>query len=620
MMSLESDGGEQGAFPAENERNPLGNAANPFPPTLSRAGWKMEAGYRSMAGNHVRARANSKHFGIGQSVGGRYEVAKIYRGDLGVVYGAYDRHERIPVALKSPIERFFANSSARDPVLERAHTWVALDKHPSVVAAHSLEILDGRPYIIMQHVPLNNDIGGNLRDWLGKRPLTLEVAVRFSLQIAQAMQHMSSKMPGVAHGDLNPANVLVDHQGHAKITNLDLDIVHAADSGTPAYLAPELWRGETAEPGADIYAFGCILFEMFTGHSAFAACTLSQWKSSHLRDTPVSPRRIKPEMSAAMESLILACLAKKRSHRPESWDDVVLHCAREYELAQGRPAELDLTDYKYLPEDLENTCRSLAHLGKKTELLELCDREIALDPENPTAWNNRGIAYALSERHEEALASFDAALAIRPEDSNVLGNIGCVYASIHLSREALAAFDAALITDPESPRIWKLKGDAHFDLALDGFDDRYVSEEGMAAYEKALEINPEYAPAWCGKGLALLDMRRLGDALAAFDEAIAINPDFTEALEGKENALSIIKREEKEMASYHRADESSAFPIGEDRTSNSEIGFDNGDPDLVPIETGRSPRGFKNFWRPRIYWAGILLFIGFIVFALSRGS
>lgn len=118
------------------------------------------------------------------------------------------------------------------------------------------------------------------------------------------MQHATRKVPGLVHRDLKPANILVDERGRALVTDFGLAHAAEADAGTPAYMAPEQWRGEDLDQRADLYAFGCILHEVLTGRRLYAAVTVDEWRTAHLSYLPLTPRAFQPELPAMIDELV----------------------------------------------------------------------------------------------------------------------------------------------------------------------------------------------------------------------------------------------------------------------------------------------------------------------------
>jgi serine/threonine protein kinase len=307
------------------------------------------AGYQSILATQFGVPSfagRTERYKIGDRIGGQYEVLAIHHGSMGVVYGTFDHKEQLPRALKTLQERFASKPKMRDLFAEEAATWVRLEKHPFIVRAYLVEKYDSQPYVITEYVRGEEGMGVDLQAWLGHPRLTLKLAVEVALQIAQGMQHAVRKIPGLVHRDLKPANILVDNRARAMVTDFGLVCATEVEAGTPAYMAPEQWRGESLDPRTDIYAYGCILYEMFTGHRIFAAEAVEQWKSEHLTRMPVAPRMLQPDLPDEMEAMVMRCLAKVPGCRPQNWDELVSELAAQFHRLTGQPAVLDFSAYE----------------------------------------------------------------------------------------------------------------------------------------------------------------------------------------------------------------------------------------------------------------------------------
>jgi tetratricopeptide (TPR) repeat protein len=503
-----------------------------------------QAGYQSILSSAVAEPEPERHK-IGDMIAGRYEVLAIHRGSMGVVYGTFDHEEKLPRALKTLQHRFASSKNMLDLFKEEAAVWVRLEKHPFIVRAYLVEKIEGQPFVITEYIRGAAGMGGDLRAWLGHPTLTVQVAVEMALQIAQGMQHAVRKVPGMVHRDLKPANILVDDRGRAMVT--DFGLVYAAESnaGTPAYMAPEQWRGETLGPRTDIYAFGCILFEMFTGHRMFAADRVQEWKAAHLSLSPVSPRTLNPALPLELEALILSCLAKDLNARPSTWDEVVAKCARWFHQMTGQPAVLEFTAFDLTVSELIAASYSLGKLDKHSEEIEICDRALAIDPNCEAAWNNKGVALSNLGRNEEAVAAYDRALAIDPNYTDAWNNKGAELSDLGRKEEAVAAYDHVLAIDPNDVMVWRSKGNALLALGR--------REEAVAAYDRALALDPNDVMVWCSKSTALLNLGRGEEALTAGDHALAIDPNYTDAWNNKGAALLNLGRGEEAVMAYDRA-------------------------------------------------------------------
>ena len=174
--------------------------------------------------------------------------------------------------------------------------------------------------------------GGTLADRLAFRhdPLPLAEIAGYLNQLASAIDYAHQQ--GFLHRDIKPSNVLLDKQGGVYL--VDFGIAHLFDSdlyaideaptsitttgkiyGTPAYMAPERFKGEQAEPATDIYALGVLLYQLVTGQVPFKAGTPIAIGIKHLNELPPSPRSLRPDLPEPAEAAILRALAKEPADR-----------------------------------------------------------------------------------------------------------------------------------------------------------------------------------------------------------------------------------------------------------------------------------------------------------------
>ncbi len=488
-----------------------------------------------------------ERYNIGDKIDDRYEVLAIHRGSMGIVYGTFDHKTKLPRALKTLQQRYSCDQTMRNLFVEEASVWVRLEKHPFIVRAYLVEVFDNQAYIIAEYIRGQQAMGVDLRAWLGRPELTFPVAMEMALQIGQAMQHATRKVPGLVHRDLKPANVLVDDRGRALVTDFGLVYAEHATAGTPAYMAPEQWLGKRLDQRTDIYAFGCILYEMLTGHRLFAAEGIEGWKAAHLGYIAVSPRKLNGELPVELEGFVLRCLAKDIPGRPSDWDEVVDVCGRWFHRLTGQPAVLNFSVYGLTRDELDTASYSLAQLGKHREALDVCDRAIAINPMGDGSWHNKGAALQSLGRAREALEAFDRAIAINPMGAASWHNKGTALQSLGRAQEALEAFDRALATDPKVATRWHTN--ANKAIALLGLGRR---EEALAACDEALVIDPNDAITWHNKGVVLGTLRRTEEALSAFGRALAINPNDEKAWGNKGKALLALGDIEEALVAYDR--------------------------------------------------------------------
>ena len=210
-------------------------------------------------------------------------------------------------------------------------------QHPGITVVFDADVHDGRMFIVTELLS-GEDLGKVLA--AHPRGLLLGQALDFGVQLADALAAAHGR--GIIHRDLKPANlfVQVDERlpgGRLKVCDFGLarDLTSPSTVtttgeifGTPAYMAPEQWRAAAVGLGADLYAAGCILYEMVTGRMPFAGPSLPDLMAQHLTRPPVPPRDLRPGIPAALNDLVLALLSKKAGSRPASATEVLSRLTR----------------------------------------------------------------------------------------------------------------------------------------------------------------------------------------------------------------------------------------------------------------------------------------------------
>jgi hypothetical protein len=205
---------------------------------------------------------------------------------------------------------------------EREGRTAARLAHPNIVQVYDAgeAELDGRetPYIVMEYVP-----GGDLKGLIDKRgKLSVAELARLGDEVCAGLAHAHER--GVIHRDIKPHNILLDENGHARVS--DFGIARALDAtqatrtgaylGTALYSSPEQLRGKKATPQSDIYSLGATLYQAAVGEPPFTGSTPIEIASQHVSKTPVPPRERGADISGNLEALILGCLAKNPDDRP----------------------------------------------------------------------------------------------------------------------------------------------------------------------------------------------------------------------------------------------------------------------------------------------------------------
>jgi len=258
---------------------------------------------------------------------GRYEVVRrLGSGSGGVAYQARDTRLLRPVVLKVLRKDGTSGEQVEKRLLREARLASAIE-HPNVCSIYEVgDDVEGDAFIAMQYVP-----GRTLEEMVGSGPLTLELALSVGIQIADGLA--AAHALGIVHRDLKPSNVMLTDGGLIKILDFGLarQRTEAADlardwsvprrassrGGTAAYMAPEQFVTGTSSERSDIFALGVILYQMTTGFHPFRLPGTHQAqvvRDIQYRD-PDPPRRLRPELPAELEGVVLKALAKNPADR-----------------------------------------------------------------------------------------------------------------------------------------------------------------------------------------------------------------------------------------------------------------------------------------------------------------
>jgi len=268
---------------------------------------------------------------------GPYEiVAPLGAGGMGEVYRAKDtRLERI-VAIKVLPQHLSSSPEVRQRFEREAKTISQLS-HPHICALYDVGNQDGVEYLVMEYLE-----GETLANRLVKGPLPLEQMLRYSIEIADALD--KAHRQGIVHRDLKPGNVMLTGSG-VKLVDFGLAKFAAARPaglsgvtslptqapdltaegtilGTFQYMAPEQLEGKEADARTDIFAFGAVLHEMATGKKAFEGSSQASLISAILRDEPRPISQVQPMTPPALDRVVKTCLAKDPDDRWQSAHDV----------------------------------------------------------------------------------------------------------------------------------------------------------------------------------------------------------------------------------------------------------------------------------------------------------
>jgi eukaryotic-like serine/threonine-protein kinase len=276
-------------------------------------------------------------------LGGRYQVGELLGyGGMAEVHRGRDLRLGRDVAIK-----MLRTDLARDQTFQmrfrREAQNAASLNHPAIVAVYDTgeEIAptgETLPFIVMEFVN-----GRTLKEVLAAEGrLMPRRALEISADICAALEF--SHRHGIIHRDIKPGNVMLTQNGQVKV--MDFGIARALASGattmtqtsavigTAQYLSPEQARGEAVDARSDVYAAGCVLFELLVGHPPFVGDSPVSVAYQHVREDPRAPSEINPEVNPDIDAIVLKALAKNPLNRYQSAQEMRADLLRA---AAGRP-------------------------------------------------------------------------------------------------------------------------------------------------------------------------------------------------------------------------------------------------------------------------------------------
>ncbi len=379
----------------------------------------------------------------------RYKVHGLAHGGMGEVYFVHDREIDRMMAVKTPLPSVMANPDGLNRFYREAEAWISLGIHPNICSAYYVAEVDGLPRLFIEYVD-----GGALDMWLKKGLLRgVTEKLDMAIQIASGMNwthtfHWTDDegipQTGIVHRDLKPANILMSKYGMALITDFGLvglgswgkgekltigeetssmiDLLGADEAlhedmsnpwqtmtiggvpfGTPQYMAPEQFKdAHTAGMPADIYAYGCILYELFCGRRPFMLTEEERqgmiyyqvmlWQKKHTNEPPPLPQKLTPGIDDELSSLMLQCLDKDRHARPADFAEIRDRLASIYARTIGTAYPRPEAKTSELQADsLNNQGVSYATIGQSNRAEEHWKKALEAAPEHVEAAFNQTI-------------------------------------------------------------------------------------------------------------------------------------------------------------------------------------------------------------------------------------
>jgi serine/threonine protein kinase len=249
-----------------------------------------------------------------------YELIRMLgEGGMAQVYLARDVRLGREVAVKVLDARLAERGTFRERFQREARLAAALD-HPNIVPLFDYGEKNDVFFLVMPFLS-----GGSLQEQLARTPLSMTDIMRYGTQITDALEYAHER--NVIHRDVKPANMLIHADGRLMLGDFGLakifdgatraNRVGRPDAGTPEYMAPEQVQGRT-DARSDLYGLGVVLYLLATGRLPFYGSTSQAVMDGHLYQTPLLPRQINANVTAAVEDVIMRALAKNPDERFQS--------------------------------------------------------------------------------------------------------------------------------------------------------------------------------------------------------------------------------------------------------------------------------------------------------------
>ena len=289
----------------------------------------------SFAGNHEPLRADWRHaFGklsvvsfkavIGQTISHYRVVAKASEGGMGVVYKAEDTKLGRTVALKFLAAHLLKDEESRKRFEREAKAAAALN-HPNICTIHEIDEVNGRTFLALEFVE-----GDSLEKKIERGPLALKEALDIGRQVADGLHAAHQKK--IVHRDIKPGNLLITPEGRVKILDFGLALL-TEDSrltqldttlGTVAYMSPQQAQGVEVDHRTDIWALGCVLYEMVCGQRPFKGVYDKALLYEIVYEEPQPLTGLRTGVPVELEFMIGKCLAKDAAQRYQNSAEIIV--------------------------------------------------------------------------------------------------------------------------------------------------------------------------------------------------------------------------------------------------------------------------------------------------------
>ncbi|WP_053198011.1 protein kinase domain-containing protein [Streptomyces viridochromogenes] len=418
----------------------------------------------------------------GDTVAGLYEVrAVLGQGMMGVVHRVRHLAWDTDLAVKTPLPDVLVSQADKERFVREAETWVSLGLHPHVCNCYYVRTLGGVPRVFTEYL-----YGGSLRDWIDDRRLyrgssrkVLARVLDIAIQMAWGLEH--SHRHGVVHQDVKPANVILDTEGTARVTDFGLartgrggavpwpavpgpgapasqasTLLVTVGGLTPAYASPEQVAGEALDRRTDVWSFAVTVLEMFLGEITWFAGPDAAAKLAEHRRRGRAGGGL-PDLPDRLAELLAHCLLEDPADRPRDMSEIVARLFFVYSMELGRPYPRPAPkEVQLRADELNNRGLSLLDLGRFEEAEAAFAEALATDPRHLEATYDSGLLrWRAGRLTDDALVHGIEGAPARPGASSRAKQQ--LLAQVHLERgslaEALPLLEEAARAEPENTEI-----------------------------------------------------------------------------------------------------------------------------------------------------------------------
>ena len=534
----------------------------------------------------------------GVQVLAHYELlGKLGEGGMGIVHRARDTRLGRCVALKVLPPDRLNDAVRRQRFLREAMLASALN-HPNIVTIHDIQSDQGRDFIVMELVE-----GRSLHDLISPGGLEITQALRYATQMADAMA--AAHAAGIVHRDLKPHNVMVTHEGtggaDGQVKVLDFGVAklstmagaspagttitaltgHGEAPGTLAYMSPEQLRGEEVDARADIFSLGVVCYEMLTGRRPFQGANAVDLAHEIYFAEPEPITHLRPELPAALDTVLTRALSKQRSNRQGSMDAFRSELAglasehtKKTEGSESEGAETEGAE----SEGAETEGAKTKGDDPEVVLVESSSESRGAHDQPPVdkvsglRWILPAVILSL------ALLAWGLVPGVRevvapwrtPPPASVEAPTAAAEASIHelylrgldqldhyyqpgQIALAIESFQRMLAKDRNSAAAYAGLAQAYLFKHRNESRDHSWREKALATAQRAVELNGDLAAARASLGLVLVSLGEFDEAQPHLQQALVLDPFNLDAFRGLGQIQERLGQFEEAETIYRRA-------------------------------------------------------------------